>query len=74
MYVQDLCGLVHRKSMQPLADQVAPREQDHLQHFITDSPWKPEGLERIVAAHAQHLLVSRKVALGVRFPSFVILT
>lgn len=63
VYVQGLCRSAHRKSLQPLADQVAPGKQDHLQHFMTDSPWKTEGLERIVADRAQHLLGGRDAVL-----------
>ncbi|MDP9765160.1 IS701 family transposase [Deinococcus enclensis] len=63
MYVQGLCSPAHRKSLQPLADQVAPGKQDHLQHFITDSPWKTEGLEQIVADRAQHLLGGKDAVL-----------
>ncbi|WP_189071143.1 IS701 family transposase, partial [Deinococcus radiotolerans] len=63
VYVQGLCSSAPRKSLQPLADQVAPGKQDHLQHFITDSPWKTVGLERIVADRAQHLLGGRDAVL-----------
>ena len=47
-YVQGLCSAVHRKSMQLLADQVGFGTYDQIQHFITDSPWSTQGLERIV--------------------------
>ena len=63
VYVQGLCSPAQRKSMQPLADQVAPGKQDHLQHFITDSPWTTEGLERIVADRAGHLLGGKDAVL-----------
>lgn len=63
VYVQGLCSPAQRKSMQPLADQVAPGKQDHLQHFITDSPWITEGLERIVADRAGHLLGGKDAVL-----------
>nr|WP_229723771.1 IS701 family transposase [Deinococcus aerolatus] len=62
-YVQGLCSAAHRKSMQPLADQVAPGTYDQIQHFITDSPWSIQGLERIVADRAQHLLGGKNAVL-----------
>lgn len=39
-----------------MAALVAPGKQDHFQHFITDSPWGIQGLERLVADRAQELL------------------
>ena len=62
-YVQGLCSAAHRKSMQPLADQVAPGTYDRIQHFITDSPWSVQGLERLIADRAQHLLGGKDAVL-----------
>ncbi|MVN88498.1 IS701 family transposase [Deinococcus sp. HMF7620] len=63
LYIQGLCSAAPRKSMQPLADQVAPGRHDHLQHFITDSPWGTQGLEQLVAERAQHLLGGQNAVL-----------
>ena len=49
--------------MQPLADQVAPGTYDRIQHFITDSPWSVQGLERLIADRAQHLLGGKEAVL-----------
>ncbi|MFC4426400.1 IS701 family transposase [Deinococcus navajonensis] len=62
-YILGLCSPAHRKSMQPLADQVAPGTHDHIQHFITDSPWVPQGLEQLVAERAQQLLGGKDAVL-----------
>ena len=42
--------------MQPIADWVAPGKHDHLQHFISDSPWQTEGFEFLLAQRAQTML------------------
>ncbi|MEW6422362.1 MAG: transposase [Deinococcota bacterium] len=36
-YVRGLCSTAGRKSMQPLADVVAPGKDDHSQYFIVKS-------------------------------------
>ena len=56
LYVRGLCSAAHRKSMQPLAAVVAPGKEDHLQQFITDSPWQTEPLETLLAQRAQQML------------------
>jgi SRSO17 transposase len=62
-YVRGLCSTAGRKSMQPMAAVVAPGKHDHFQHFITDSPWSLQGLEQLVADHAQQLLGGEKAVL-----------
>nr|WP_229839132.1 transposase [Deinococcus piscis] len=64
-YVQGLCSTAKRRSMQPLADLVAPGEYDRFQHFITDSPWKNQGLEQLLAERAQELLGGQDAVLTI---------
>ncbi|GAA5512513.1 hypothetical protein Dcar01_01227 [Deinococcus carri] len=42
--------------MQPLAAVVAPGKADHIQQFITDSPWHTEPLETLLAQRAEQML------------------
>ncbi|MFC4456555.1 IS701 family transposase [Deinococcus sonorensis] len=63
LYVQGLCSFVARKSITPLAQTVAPGQGDHLQHFITDSPWDPQPLETLVAQQAQRLVGGKDAVL-----------
>ncbi|WP_104989959.1 IS701 family transposase [Deinococcus sp. NW-56] len=63
LYVRGLCSTVHRKSMQPLAAVVAPGKENHLQQFITDSPWLTEPLETLLAQRAQQMLGGKDAVL-----------
>ena len=63
LYVRGLCSTAVRKSITPLADVVAPGQADHLQHFITDSPWDTRPLETLLARHAQQLVGGRDAVL-----------
>ncbi|AFZ69397.1 IS701 family transposase [Deinococcus peraridilitoris] len=56
VYLQGLCSNAHRKSMQPIAEEVAPGKHDRVQHFITDSPWETAPLEVVLARKADALL------------------
>lgn len=46
-----------------MSEIVAPGHQDHLQHFITDSPWNTTGLEEIIVDRAQYLLGGKDAVL-----------
>lgn len=63
LYVQGLCSPAHRKSLQPLADVVAPGKADHLQHFITDSPWSVQRAEQLIAERAEQLVGGKDAVL-----------
>lgn len=63
LYVQGLCSFTARKSMTPLAETVAPGQHDHVQHFITDSPWDTRPLEMLLARQAQRLVGGKGAAL-----------
>ncbi|MFC4455261.1 IS701 family transposase [Deinococcus sonorensis] len=63
LYVQGLCSFSARKSITPLAEVVAPGQGDHLQHFITDSPWDTQLLETLVAQQAQRLVGGKDAVL-----------
>ncbi|MVN88244.1 IS701 family transposase [Deinococcus sp. HMF7620] len=62
-YIQGLCSAAHRKSMQPLANQIARGQHDQIQHLITDSPWGIQGLEQLVVERAQPLAGGKKAVL-----------
>ncbi|WP_051963208.1 IS701 family transposase [Deinococcus misasensis] len=62
-YIQGLCSPAHRKSMQPLSELVAPGKADCIQHFITDSQWKTEPLQRLLAKKADQLLGGERAVL-----------
>ncbi|MEF2280500.1 IS701 family transposase [Deinococcus sp. YIM 134068] len=63
LYVRGLCSAAHRKSMQPLAAVVAPGKEDHLQQFMTDSPWLTNPLETLLAQRAQQMLGGKDAVL-----------
>ncbi|MBZ9752825.1 IS701 family transposase [Deinococcus sp. HMF7620] len=56
LYVQGLCSVSHRKSIVPMADLVAPGDEDRFQHFITDSPWSTAALEPLLFQRANQML------------------
>ncbi|WP_051964751.1 IS701 family transposase [Deinococcus misasensis] len=62
-YIKGLCSPAHRKSMQPLSDLFAPGKADCVQHFITDSPWKTEPLQHLIAQKAGELLGGEQAVL-----------
>ncbi|WP_339097998.1 IS701 family transposase [Deinococcus sp. VB142] len=64
LYVRGLCSAAHRKSMQPLAAAVvAPGKEDHIQQFITDSPWSTGPLETLLAQRAEEMLGGKDAVL-----------
>lgn len=50
---------LERKSIQPLAQQVAPRAGEQLHHFVATSRWETAPLETLLAHKAQHLVGGR---------------
>jgi SRSO17 transposase len=65
VYLRGLIGPGERKSTTCLAQQVAPGEQDQLNHFIAHSPWAVEPAQKVlidqanalVGGHKAHLIV-----------------
>lgn len=47
---------LERKSLQPLAEYIAPGQYAQLHHFVTVSPWKKEQLQAALARQAQQLV------------------
>jgi len=56
VYLMGLLGPGERKSIEPMADRLAPGEQDQLNHFVNQSPWDATPLARLLAAKANGLV------------------
>ncbi len=56
VYLRGLMSPLERKSLQPLAEYVAPGQYAQLHHFVTTSPWKDEQLQSALARQAQRLV------------------
>src|SRR5215475_3360453 len=56
VYLRGLLGPGDRKSIQPLAERVAPGDYQQLHHFVACSHWDPAPLERRLATDAQRLV------------------
>lgn len=56
LYLRGLLLPGRRKSVEPLAERVAPGHFDALHHFVAISPWKTEPLERALVAEANRLV------------------
>ncbi len=56
MYVRGLIGPGERKSVEPLADRVAPGDYAQLHHFVCTSAWDATPLEHVLAEQAQRLV------------------
>lgn len=56
LYLRGLMSPLERKSLQPLAEYVAPGQYAQLHHFVTVSPWKDEQLQSALARQAQRLI------------------
>jgi SRSO17 transposase len=56
LYVAGLIGPGQRKSLQPMAAQVAPADYDQLHHFVAVSPWDEAPLEAELLAQANRLV------------------
>ena len=52
VYLQGLLGPGERKSIEPMAQRVAPGEVQQLHHFVSTSPWDPAPLEEELVRHA----------------------
>jgi SRSO17 transposase len=56
LYVAGLIGPGDRKSMQPMAERLAPGDYDQVHHFIVDGVWDTAPLEAELLAHADRLV------------------
>jgi SRSO17 transposase len=56
LYLRGLLGPGARKSVEPLAQRVAPGAVQQLHHFVAASPWPVAPLEAVLAAKADELL------------------
>ena len=56
VYVRGLLGPGERKSVQPMAARVAPRDNDQLHHFISSPAWNTGPLETVLAGAADRLV------------------
>jgi SRSO17 transposase len=52
VYLRGLLGPSERKSVQPMAQRVAPKDPEPLHHFVATSAWNPQPLERELAREA----------------------
>lgn len=64
-YVRGLIGPGERKSTTCLAAQVAPGEQDQLNHFVAHSPWPIEPAQQVLIDKANALVGGTKAHLVV---------
>jgi SRSO17 transposase len=56
LYLRGLLGPGARKSVEPLAQRVAPGAVPQLHHFVAASPWPVEPLEAVLTAKADELV------------------
>ena len=65
VYLQGLLGPGERKSIEPMADRVAPGAVQQLHRFISASTWRPEPLERELVRKAQDLVGGADAVLAI---------
>src|SRR6516225_4453674 len=53
VYVSGLVGPGDRKSIQPMAERLAPGDYDQLHHFIATGVWDAGPLERVLGSKAK---------------------
>ncbi|MGI8765941.1 MAG: IS701 family transposase [Gemmatimonadaceae bacterium] len=56
VYMRGLLGPGERKSIEPMAERVAPDDGEQLHHFLCTSCWDPSPLERTLAEKAQQMV------------------
>ena len=56
LYLAGLLGPGDRKSVQPMAERVAPADHEQLHHFIATSAWDLGPLETLLATEAERLV------------------
>lgn len=70
VYLRGLMAPLERKSLQPLAEHVAPGQYAQLHHFVTVSPWNDDQLGTVLARQAQRLVGGRDAVLIVDDTAF----
>jgi SRSO17 transposase len=65
VYLWGLLGPGERKSIEPMADRVAPGAFQQLHHFISASTWRPEPLELELVRKAQDLVGGADAVLAI---------
>src|SRR3989442_7042310 len=63
LYVSGLIGPGDRKSVQPMAERLAPNDYDQLHHFIAGGVWDLAPLERLLLIKEDRLVGSSDVVL-----------
>ena len=63
LYLRGLLGPGERKSIEPIAERVAPGKSQSLHHFIAVSPWDLEHFEATLVQKAQALVGGRDAVL-----------
>lgn len=63
LYLRGLLGPGERKSIEPIAERVAPGKSQSLHHFIAVSPWDLERFEATLVQKAQALVGGRDAVL-----------
>jgi SRSO17 transposase len=56
LYVQGLLGPGERKSVEAMAERVAPGSARPLQNFLSAAPWRCSPLEELLAEEANRLV------------------
>ena len=56
LYVAELIGPGDRKSVQPMAERLAPGDYDRLHHFVAAGVWDAAPLERELLVQADSLV------------------
>jgi SRSO17 transposase len=56
LYVAGLIGPGDRKSVQPMAERLAPGDYDQLHHFVADGVWDAAPLETELLIQADQLV------------------
>jgi SRSO17 transposase len=65
VYLWGLLGPGERKSIEPMADRLAPGASQQLHHFISASTWRPEPLELELVRKAQDLVGGADAVLAI---------
>ena len=56
LYLRGLLGPGDRKSIQPLALRIAPKEREQIHHFVAASTWETLPLEEVLASKADAMV------------------
>jgi SRSO17 transposase len=59
IYLRGLLGPGERKSIEPIAERIAPRDKEQLHHFVAVSKWSTEPIEEVLLDKADELVGGR---------------